>query len=51
MVSEEHLERATELLAQEERQLEATSGEAALAAEEEERETEAEARSHPPEGA
>jgi hypothetical protein len=50
MVSEEHLERATELLAQEERQLEATSGEAALAAEEEERETEAAARSHPPEG-
>jgi hypothetical protein len=41
MVGEEHLERATQLLTQEKARLEATSDEAARAAEEEERETEA----------
>jgi hypothetical protein len=40
MVGEEFLDRAVQLIAQEKRQLEATSAEAALAAEEEERETE-----------
>jgi hypothetical protein len=41
LVPEEHVQRATELLAQEKARLEATAEEAALAAEEEERETEA----------
>ncbi|ATB32060.1 putative signal transducing protein [Melittangium boletus] len=40
MVGEEYLERAVQLLAQEKRQLDDTSEDAALAAEEEERETE-----------
>jgi hypothetical protein len=41
MVGEEHLERAVQLLAQEKARLDSTSDEAARAAEEEERETEA----------
>ncbi len=41
MVGEEYLERATQLLAREKAQLDATADEAARAAEEEERETEA----------
>jgi hypothetical protein len=44
LVPEEHVARATELLAQEKARLDATSDEAAQAAEDEERETEAEAR-------